>query len=80
MVDLSRHSPRERELGRRFRSSVADLFGEERAAHPDFGELVNLLVSSLRGVPLTYACDSRNNRREAGPPAWRRLAHRYLDD
>ncbi len=53
---------------------------EERAAHPDFGELVNLLVSSMRGVALTYAFDSRNHRREASLPAWRRLAHRYLDD
>jgi AcrR family transcriptional regulator len=73
-------APRERELGRRIRSSVAELFGEERAAHPNFGELVTLLVSSMRGVALTYAFDSRNHRREASLPAWRRLAHRYLDD
>ncbi len=72
-------APRERELGRRIRASVGALFGPERAAHPDFGELVSLLVSSMRGVALTYAFDARDHRREPSLPSWRRLAHRYLD-
>ena len=72
-------TPRERELGRRIRASVGALFGPERAAHPDFGELVGLLVSSMRGVALTYAFDPRDPRRDPSLPGWRRLAHRYLD-
>jgi AcrR family transcriptional regulator len=72
-------APRERELGRRIRASVAVLFGPERAAQPNFGELVGLLVSSMRGVALTYAFDLRDPRREPSLPGWRRLAHRYLD-
>src|SRR6478735_2032622 len=66
-------APRERELGRRIRASVAVLFGPERAAQPNFGELVGLLVSSMRGVALTYAFDLRDPRREPSLPGWRRL-------
>ena len=73
-------APRERELGRRIRSSVAALFGPERAAHPQFGDLAGLLVSSMRGAALTYAFDPRDHRREPSLPTGRRLAHRYLED
>lgn len=68
--------PRERELGGRIRLFIAELFGAEHAAHPDFTELVALLVSSMRGVALTHAFDERDD--ELDLAAWKRLAHRML--
>ncbi|WP_417562284.1 TetR/AcrR family transcriptional regulator [Microbacterium sp.] len=72
--------PHERELGRRIRVSAAAMFGERNAAHPRFSELLSLLVSSMRGVALTYTFDPRDAATDPHLAAWRRLAHDILDD
>ena len=70
--------PREHELGRRIRAIFVDLFGAERAAHPDFAELAQLLVSSMRGVALTYTFEQRDHAKDPNLAIWKRLAHRTL--
>lgn len=71
--------PREHELGRRIRTVIADLFGPERAAHPDFADLAQLLLSSMRGVALTYTFDERDHGRDPNLEVWKRWARRTLE-
>jgi len=71
--------PREHELGRRIRTVIAELLGPERAAHPDFADLTQLLLTSMRGVALTYAFEQREHGRDPNLPLWKRYAHRALD-
>jgi len=71
--------PREHELGRRIRTVIAELFGVEHAAHPAFPDLTQLLLTSMRGVALTYTFEQRDHDRDPNLPAWKRYAHRTLD-
>lgn len=71
--------PRERELGRRIRLTMAALFGETHASHPRFGEFVTLLLSSMRGAALTYAFEPRDHDAEPTLAVWRALAHQILE-
>jgi AcrR family transcriptional regulator len=71
--------PREHELGRRIKSGLADLFGKRYAGHPAFGEVISLLVSSMRGVALTYAFEPRDHTRDPNLVLWRRLAREMLE-
>ena len=72
-------APREHELGHRIRVSMARLFGTERAAHPRFGDLVSLLISSMRGIALTYTFENRDAATDPNLALWRALAHQVLD-
>lgn len=72
--------PREHELGRRIRGVIVELFGPERAGHPDFPELAQLLLSSMRGVALTYTFEQRDHDRDPNLAIWKRYAHRTLDE
>lgn len=71
--------PQEHELGRRIRASVARLFGTEYVARTGFSELVSLLISSMRGIALTYTFEARDATAEPYLPLWRGLAHQVLD-
>ena len=71
--------PREHELGGRIRLAVAELFGSQNAAHPGFGDLVQILLSSMRGVALTYTFQPRDHDHDPNLALWKRLAHRTLD-
>jgi AcrR family transcriptional regulator len=71
--------PREHELGRRIRANIAELFGVEHAAHPQFPDLVQLLLSSMRGVALTYAFEERDHDDDPNLAVWKRLARRTLE-
>ncbi len=71
--------PREHELGTRIRSIIGELFGAEHAAHPGFGDLVQLLLSSMRGVALTYTFQPRDHDHDPNLALWKRLAHRTLE-
>ena len=72
-------APREHELGGRIRHSVARLFGEEHVGHPRFSELISLLISSMRGIALTYTFEARDAATEPYLGLWRGLAHQVLD-
>jgi AcrR family transcriptional regulator len=71
--------PREHELGRRIRGVIAELFGPERASHPDFADLAQVLLTSMRGVALTYTFEQRDHDRDPSLVIWKRYAHRTLD-
>lgn len=71
--------PRERELGRRIREVIAEVFGPEHAAHPDFESLVTVINTSMRGVAMTYLFDPRPANDEPLLAVWRSIAHRILD-
>lgn len=71
--------PRELELGARIRGILAELFGEWHATHPGFDDLVQLLLSSMRGVALTYTFQPRDHDNDPHLALWKRLAHRTLD-
>ena len=71
--------PREHELGRHIRAIIAQLFGAQHAAHPHFADLVQLLLSSMRGVALTYAFEERDHDKDPNLGIWKRLAQRTLE-
>jgi hypothetical protein len=58
---------------------MADLFGETHASHRLFGDLVTLLLSSMRGTALTYAFEPRDHDHDPTLALWHRLAHQFLD-
>ncbi|MCS7475816.1 TetR/AcrR family transcriptional regulator [Umezawaea endophytica] len=74
-------APHEHALMKVIREQVLPaLFGARRAAHPAFGDLTALLISSMRGVALTYAFEPRDHRRDPNRALWRGLAHSALGE
>jgi AcrR family transcriptional regulator len=72
-------APHEHELGRTIRAQVAELFGARLAARSGFGDFVALLVTSMRGVALTYTFEQRDPGRDAMLGLWKAMARRYLE-
>ena len=72
-------APREHELGRGIRLTVARLFGPAHATKPAFGDFTALLISSMRGIALTYTFEERDAATEPYLALWRALAHQSLD-
>ncbi|MEU0481591.1 TetR/AcrR family transcriptional regulator [Streptosporangium sp. NPDC006013] len=70
--------PREHELGHHIREVITRAFGSN-AAHPAFADLVPILLSSMRGVAITYLFEPREHAHESHLAAWKRLAHAILD-
>ena len=56
------------------------MFGREFASRESFGDLVSVLLSSMRGVALTYTFEPRDHTRDPNLPTWQRLARRYLTE
>lgn len=77
--DLRRElGPREHELGHNIRSAVARIFGPSLSAAPRFPELVSLLLTSMRGVALTYMFEPRDPAHDPHIVVWQNLARIYL--
>ena len=72
-------APHEHELGRTIRTAIARMFGPELAARPGFPDLVAVLLTSMRGVALTYTFERRDHRRDPNLAVWKRLARVYLE-
>jgi AcrR family transcriptional regulator len=73
--------PKERELAHLIRESTDSLFGEELAAHPAYPGLVETLMTSMRGVGLTYAfAPDRDHDRDPHMDLWTSLARHHLLD
>jgi len=73
--------PKERELSTLIRESTDSFFGEELAAHAAYPRLVELLMTSMRGVALTYALTPRRNpARDPHLELWTSLARHHLMD
>ncbi|HEY1973447.1 MAG TPA: TetR/AcrR family transcriptional regulator [Pseudonocardia sp.] len=71
--------PEERRLGNAIRRVVDALFGPRLTRHPSYPRLRELLLTSMRGVALTYAFDQHRDRsRDAHLPIWRALAEQML--
>lgn len=71
--------PKERELGTLIRESTESFFGEELAAHAAYPGLADLLLTSMRGVALTYALTpERNPARDPHLDLWTSLARHLL--
>lgn len=72
--------PEEINLGRVIRDTLAKLFGPELANRPGFSALQSLLLSSMRGVALTYTfAPGRDPAQDPHVELWKALAHQYLD-
>jgi AcrR family transcriptional regulator len=72
----------ERRLGHVVRVLCDDLFGPELTMRPGYQDLRDVLISSMRGVALTYSFDRRVMEDEPHIATWHRLAldHLGLDE
>lgn len=70
--------PTERRMGGILLDTQRRLFGTELAAHDRFGDLMELLVSSMRGTALTYAITKADPASEPNLGLWGQLAREYL--
>jgi AcrR family transcriptional regulator len=71
--------PEERRLGAAIRDVVDALFGPELTGHPRYPRVRELLLTSMRGVALTYAFDQQRDRaRDPHLPMWHELAAELL--
>jgi len=69
----------EREIGRLIRMQCDALFGPDVVAHPSYASFRELLISSMRGVALTYSFDKREMTTEPMLAVWRKMASEMLD-
>lgn len=68
----------ERQLGHVARGLCDDVFGEELIRHEAYSDLRETLITSMRGVALTYAFDPRPAMTDPHLDAWFRLSCRTL--
>ncbi|MFD0112533.1 TetR/AcrR family transcriptional regulator [Streptomyces sp. NPDC058320] len=72
--------PHERGLGAVVRSVVDSVWGPTVRAHPQYPQLSELLLTSMRGVALVYGFEDRPAATDPHLALWKSLAHRLLDD
>jgi AcrR family transcriptional regulator len=71
--------PEERRLGTAIRQVIDALFGPELITHTVYPQVRELLLTSMRGVALTYSFDQQRDRtRDPHLPLWRELATSLL--
>jgi AcrR family transcriptional regulator len=70
--------PEERELGAVIRAGMAEFYGPELAAHPRYPAIRDLVLTSMRGVGLTYALTRRDPRTDPHLPIWKSAARTLL--
>jgi AcrR family transcriptional regulator len=71
--------PRERELGILIQRSTASLFGDGLAGHAAYPQLVELLMTSMRGVAMAYAMTpERDPEHDPHVRSWSALARHLL--
>jgi len=68
----------ERQLGRAINHVVATMYGPRLSSRPEFGDLIELLFTSMRGVALTYALRTRDHATDPHLAVWRKLARAML--
>lgn len=71
--------PEEREVGAAIRASTAEFYGPRLAAHPRYDQVRELLLTSMRGVGMTYAFDPRDHRTDPHLPLWKDVARTLLE-
>lgn len=71
--------PGERKLGAVIRETVDGMLGPDLAGRPRYPLVRELLLTSMRGVALTYAFDRRDPRRDPHISQWVDTARTLLD-
>lgn len=72
-------APKEQALGAAIRAAIDEMFGPDLTARPAYGDLREVLNTSMRGVALTYAFDPRDPALDPHLSTWKSLARRELD-
>jgi AcrR family transcriptional regulator len=70
--------PEEREVGAQVRSGMDRFHGPALTAHPRYPQVRDLLLTSMRGVGLTYALDHRDPATDPHLPLWKDVARTLL--
>ena len=70
--------PAERQLYKAIRETLDSMFGPILSVRPRYGLTIDILVSSMRGVSLTYAFDRRRYAKDPHLAGWREMAHAML--
>ena len=71
--------PEERRLGAVVRGLMDEMFGPVHAAHPRYPQVRDLLLSSMRGIALTYTFDRRDPRQDPHVATWAALVTLMLE-
>ena len=72
-------SPQEAKLGVVVDQLCDELFGDDLAQRPGYTEFRDILITSMRGVAMTYAIQSRSKATDPHRQLWRTLARQMLD-
>ena len=71
--------PEEREVGAAIRAAADAFYGPRLVGHPRYQLVRDLILTSMRGVGLTYAFDPRDPRTDPHLPMWKDLARTLLE-
>ena len=72
--------PEERRLGGVIRALTDEMFGPAYASHPRYPQVRDLLLSSMRGIAVTYTFDRRDPAQDPHLEAWTNLVTVMLQD
>ena len=70
--------PGEQELGALIRAGMAKYYGPELAAHPNYRVVRDLVLTSMRGVGLSYTLSRRDPRTDPHLAVWKTAARTLL--
>jgi AcrR family transcriptional regulator len=70
--------PGEQELGAVIRDGMAKYYGPELAAHPHYPTVRDLVLTSMRGVGMSYALHDRDPRTDPHLRVWKTAARTLL--
>jgi AcrR family transcriptional regulator len=71
--------PEEREVGAAIRAAADAFYGPRLVGHPRYQLVRDLILTSMRGVGLTYAFDPRDPRTDPHLSMWKALARTLLE-
>jgi AcrR family transcriptional regulator len=71
--------PEEREVGAAIRAGADAFYGPRLLAHPRYAQVRDMILTSMRGVGLTYAFDPRDPRTDPHLALWKGLARTLLE-
>jgi AcrR family transcriptional regulator len=72
--------PEERRLGTAVRHVIDALFGPRYSSHPRYPMVREILLTSMRGVAMTYAFDRRDRLTDPHLALWRSIAYLLVED
>ncbi|MDT7671915.1 MAG: hypothetical protein QOC74_4698, partial [Pseudonocardiales bacterium] len=72
--------PEERRLGTAVRHVIDALFGPRYSSHPRYPMVREILLTSMRGVAMTYAFDRRDRLTDPHLALWRGIAYLLVED